>query len=68
MCDLVNLPLSCLRPADALSFPPAMQNDFATEGGTLHNAVAGVMRDSHMLAHTIRTVKVGVGGEAGGLS
>ena len=33
------------------------QNDFTTEGGTLHGAVSGVMAKTNMLANTIETVK-----------
>jgi ureidoacrylate peracid hydrolase len=33
------------------------QNDFATEGGTLHDAVKGVMESTNMLAHTKATIK-----------
>jgi ureidoacrylate peracid hydrolase len=33
------------------------QNDFTTEGGTLHAAVAPVMESTHMLANTVETVK-----------
>jgi len=33
------------------------QNDFATEGGTLHGAVKGVMEQTHMLQNTVDTVK-----------
>jgi ureidoacrylate peracid hydrolase len=33
------------------------QNDFTSEGGTLHGAVKGVMESTHMLANTIETVK-----------
>src|SRR6204780_5072903 len=33
------------------------QNDFTTEGGTLHQAVKPVMDSTHMLANTIETVK-----------
>lgn len=33
------------------------QNDFATEGGTLHGAVKGVMDSSHMLDHAVETAK-----------
>jgi len=32
------------------------QNDFATEGGSLHGAVKGVMESSNMLAHAQETV------------
>lgn len=33
------------------------QNDFTTEGGTLHGAVKGVMESTNMLANTIETVE-----------
>jgi nicotinamidase-related amidase len=33
------------------------QNDFTTEGGTLHGAVQGVMDSTHMLANTVEAVK-----------
>ncbi|CAM5774879.1 peroxyureidoacrylate/ureidoacrylate amidohydrolase RutB [Labrys miyagiensis] len=33
------------------------QNDFTTEGGTLHGAVKGVMDQTNMLANTVETVK-----------
>jgi ureidoacrylate peracid hydrolase len=33
------------------------QNDFTTEGGTLHAAVAPVMESTNMLANTVETVK-----------
>lgn len=33
------------------------QNDFTTPGGTLHDAVKGVMEKNNMLANTIETVK-----------
>jgi ureidoacrylate peracid hydrolase len=33
------------------------QNDFTTEGGTLHGAVQGVMESTHMLDHTVELVK-----------
>ena len=33
------------------------QNDFTSEGGTLHGAVKGVMESTNMLANTIETVK-----------
>jgi ureidoacrylate peracid hydrolase len=33
------------------------QNDFTSEGGTLHGAVKGVMDSSHMLVNTVETVK-----------
>ncbi|HEU4323179.1 MAG TPA: cysteine hydrolase [Roseiflexaceae bacterium] len=33
------------------------QNDFTSEGGTLHNAVKGVMEQTGMLANTIATVQ-----------
>ena len=33
------------------------QNDFTSEGGTLHGAVKGVMDSTHMLANTVETVK-----------
>ena len=32
------------------------QNDFTTEGGTLHAAVKGVMDKTNMLANTVETV------------
>ncbi|MDO9109174.1 MAG: cysteine hydrolase [Desulfatirhabdiaceae bacterium] len=32
------------------------QNDFTTEGGTLHRAVKGVMQSSNMLANTVELV------------
>ena len=32
------------------------QNDFTSEGGTLHGAVKGVMDGTHMLANTVETV------------
>jgi ureidoacrylate peracid hydrolase len=32
------------------------QNDFATAGGTLHDAVKGVMESTNMLANTVETV------------
>lgn len=32
------------------------QNDFATPGGTLHDAVKGVMESTNMLANTVETV------------
>ena len=32
------------------------QNDFTSEGGTLHGAVKGVMEKSNMLANTVETV------------
>jgi ureidoacrylate peracid hydrolase len=32
------------------------QNDFTTEGGTLHGAVKGVMESSNMLANTVELV------------
>ncbi len=33
------------------------QNDFTSEGGTLHSAVEPVMQSSNMLANTVETVK-----------
>jgi ureidoacrylate peracid hydrolase len=33
------------------------QNDFTSEGGTLHGAVKGVMDSTHMLGNTVETVK-----------
>ena len=33
------------------------QNDFTTEGGTLHQAVKPVMDKTNMLANTVETVK-----------
>jgi ureidoacrylate peracid hydrolase len=33
------------------------QNDFTSDGGTLHAAVNGVMESNHMLANTVETVK-----------
>lgn len=33
------------------------QNDFTTEGGTLHGAVSGVMAKTNMLANTVETVE-----------
>lgn len=33
------------------------QNDFTSEGGTLHNAVKGVMESTRMLENTIETVR-----------
>lgn len=33
------------------------QNDFTSEGGTLHNAVKGVMQQTNMLANTVETVR-----------
>ncbi len=33
------------------------QNDFTSEGGTLHGAVKGVMDSTHMLANTVDAVK-----------
>ena len=33
------------------------QNDFTSEGGTLHGAVKGVMDSSHMLSNAVATVK-----------
>lgn len=33
------------------------QNDFTSEGGTLHNAVKGVMEQTGMLANTLETVE-----------
>jgi ureidoacrylate peracid hydrolase len=33
------------------------QNDFTSEGGTLHDAVKGVMEKTNMLQHTVKTVK-----------
>lgn len=33
------------------------QNDFTSPGGTLHEAVKGVMESTDMLAHTVETVK-----------
>jgi ureidoacrylate peracid hydrolase len=33
------------------------QNDFTTAGGTLHDAVAGVMESSQMLTNTVATVR-----------
>ena len=33
------------------------QNDFTTEGGTLHGAVKGVMDKNNMLANTVETVE-----------
>ena len=33
------------------------QNDFTTEGGTLHDAVKPIMQSSNMLANTVATVK-----------
>ena len=35
------------------------QNDFTSEGGTLHGAVKGVMESTHMLANTVETVQEG---------
>jgi ureidoacrylate peracid hydrolase len=32
------------------------QNDFTSPGGTLHDAVKGVMESTNMLAHTVETV------------
>ena len=32
------------------------QNDFTSEGGTLHDAVKGVMEQEHMLPHSVETV------------
>ncbi len=33
------------------------QNDFTSEGGTLHDAVKGVMEKENMLPHTVETVE-----------
>jgi nicotinamidase-related amidase len=33
------------------------QNDFTSEGGTLHAAVEPIMKQTHMLANTIETVE-----------
>jgi ureidoacrylate peracid hydrolase len=33
------------------------QNDFTSEGGTLHGAVKGVMEQTNMLQHTVETVQ-----------
>ena len=33
------------------------QNDFASKGGTLHDAVKGVMEQNNMLQNTVETVK-----------
>ena len=33
------------------------QNDFTTEGGTLHGAVSGVLAKTNMLANTVETVE-----------
>ncbi|HEX9128681.1 MAG TPA: isochorismatase family protein, partial [Gemmatimonadaceae bacterium] len=33
------------------------QNDFTSEGGTLHDAVKPVMTSTNMLANTLETVK-----------
>lgn len=46
-----------LDPAKTALVLIEYQNDFATEGGTLHEAVKGVMDSSNMLPNTIETVK-----------
>jgi nicotinamidase-related amidase len=33
------------------------QNDFTSKGGTLHDAVKGVMEQNNMLQNTVETVK-----------
>jgi len=33
------------------------QNDFTSKGGTLHDAVKGVMETNNMLQNTVETVK-----------
>jgi len=33
------------------------QNDFTSKGGTLHDAVKGVMEKNNMLQNTVETVK-----------
>jgi nicotinamidase-related amidase len=39
------------------------QNDFTSEGGTLHQAVKPVMDKANMLANTIETVGVLIGSQ-----
>jgi nicotinamidase-related amidase len=39
------------------------QNDFTSEGGTLHQAVKPVMDKTNMLANTIETVGVLIGSQ-----
>ena len=46
-----------LDPAKTALVLIEYQNDFTTEGGTLHEAVKGVMQSSNMLPNTVETVK-----------
>lgn len=46
-----------MEPAKTALVLIEYQNDFTSPGGTLHDAVAGVMESSHMLANTEQTVR-----------
>ena len=46
-----------LDPAKTALVLIEYQNDFTSEGGTLHEAVKGVMDSSNMLPNTVETVK-----------
>ncbi len=46
-----------MEPARTALILIEYQNDFTSPGGSLHDAVAGVMDSSHMLANTEQTVR-----------
>lgn len=46
-----------MNPAQTALVLIEYQNDFTSVGGTLHNAVKGVMESTNMLANTVETVK-----------
>ena len=46
-----------MNPAQTALVLIEYQNDFTSEGGTLHEAVKGVMQSTNMLANTVDTVK-----------
>jgi ureidoacrylate peracid hydrolase len=46
-----------MNPAQTALVLIEYQNDFTSVGGTLHNAVKGVMESTNMLANTVVTVK-----------
>jgi ureidoacrylate peracid hydrolase len=46
-----------MNPAQTALVLIEYQNDFTSVGGTLHNAVKGVMESTNMLANTVATVK-----------
>ncbi len=48
-----------MEPATTAIVLIEFQNDFTTPGGTLHDAVRGVMASTNMLANTVETVRRG---------